>query len=202
MRQPYYAILPSMWAWILCACCLSPAAPEDLLAVGYRSPEQTLRTFQTALRSDLLGLEYRCLSEGFKRRNGVTELTWRLVREDMPWLKHAARAEIVEREDLPGDRKRLVARLDTLFIDETFAVDFVRQGFFETYDHEGLLEDDFASWLEIAREDGDSLVVEIPMPRGVAPHEITEFRAGQEWKIDSLERLTDAPSSTNPEPTP
>jgi hypothetical protein len=202
MRLPSYAIVPSVWAWIFCACCLSPAAPEDLLAVGYRSPEQTLQTFQTALRSDLLGLEYKCLSEGFKRRHGVTELTWRLVREDMPWLKHAARAEIVEREDLPGGRKRLVARLDTLFVDETFAVDFVRHDFYETYDDEGLLEDDFASWREIARKEGDSLILEVPMPEGVAPHEITEFRAGQEWKIHSFERLTDAPTSPSSEPTP
>ena len=102
----------------------------------------------------------------------------------------------------PGGRKRLVARLDTLFVDETFAVDFVRHDFYETYDDEGLLEDDFASWREIAREEGDSLIVEVPMPEGVAPHEITEFRAGQEWKIDSFERLTDAPTSPSSEPAP
>ncbi len=57
MRQPTYAFLAPLWAWILCACCVSPAAPEDLAAMGFRTPEQTFRTFQTALRSELLSWE-------------------------------------------------------------------------------------------------------------------------------------------------
>ena len=194
MRQPMYAFLAPVWAWILCACCVSPAAPEDLLAVGVRTPEQTFRTFQTAVRSELLGLEYRCLSPGFKERNGgVTELGWRIFREDLPWLKYAARAQVLERQDLRDGRIRLVARIDTLFVDETFAVDFVRLDFYETYEGEGLAEDGYAAWASIARREGDSLVLEVPMPQGYDLTELVELRAGTEWKIDAVERVNATP---------
>jgi len=194
MPPSLYALLPPVWAWILCACCVSAPRPEALLAVGFQTPEQTFRTFQTGLRADLLGLEYRCLSRGFKQRNGgVTELGWRVFRDENRWLRYAAKAEIVEQANLPDGRARIVATLDTLFVDETFAVDFVRQDFYETFDDGGLLEDDYVRWREIARAEGDSLVLEVPMPEGVDVLDITELRAGREWKIDSIERLTETP---------
>lgn len=194
MHPSFYALLPPVWAWILCSCCVSAATSEDLLAVGFQTPQQTFRTFQTGLRSDLQGLEYRCLSRGFKQRGGgITQLGWRLFREENRWLKYAAKAEIVEQADQPDGRVRIVAILDTLFVDETFAVDFVRQDFYETFDDQGLLEDDYVRWREIARSEGDSLVLEVPMPGGVDVLDITELRAGREWKIDSIERLTPTP---------
>ena len=107
MRQPLYALLPALWAWILCACCVSPATPEDLVAVGFRTPEQTFKTFQTALRSELYGWEYKCLSPGFKERNGgITELSWRIFREELWWLKYAGQAEIVSLRTEPTKRKK------------------------------------------------------------------------------------------------
>ena len=63
----------------LFAGCLAAPEPEDFLAVGFRRPEQTFRTFQTALRADLPDLEYRCLSAAFKARQEprITQIGWR-----------------------------------------------------------------------------------------------------------------------------
>lgn len=193
MRCPHPALVALLWAPVGLSACLSAPEPQDLLAVGFRSPEQAFRTFQTALRADLPDLEYRCLSSDFKAREGIHQLGWREFREELfgsrPWLKLAAKAEIRETLPLPDGRRRVVAHLDTLFVDETFAVDFRREDYHETFDAEGLLEDDTRPWNKTATEREGRLVLTVPMPQGVAVHEIVEFRAGREWKIDGFELL-------------
>ena len=191
MRRPAHALAALPAAVPLVACCLSPPAAHELLAVGFRRPEQTFRTFQTALRADLPDLEYRCLSGDFKRREGgITEILWREYRErlfrEQPWLKLAARAEIVATTALPDGRVRITARVEAFLVDEVFLVDFVREDFYESFDGEGLLEDAVASWQEIAVEREGRLVVSVPAPEGASLDEITEFRAGREWKIDGF----------------
>ena len=66
MRALAYAFLLSAWA--LSGGCVGAPKPKDWLAVGFRSPEQTSRTFQTGLRAGFPELEYRCLGAAFKRR--------------------------------------------------------------------------------------------------------------------------------------
>jgi hypothetical protein len=202
-----YASRPSSWALLFVLAggsglaCLSGPSPKDLLAVGFRTPEQTFATFQTALRADLVDLEYRSLSDHFKRTNRVSGLVYREARErllaEQPFFKLAARAKILERVDLAPDRVRLTARVDAFFVERSFAVLLVREDYYETRDAEGLLEDDFVPWTSIAAQQGDLLRIGVPMPEGTTVDEIVELRAGREWKIDGFEALpTDSKPSS------
>jgi hypothetical protein len=204
-----YVLLAALWA--LLAGCLAAPEPEAWLAVGHRTPEQTFRTFQTALRADEPDLEYRSLGHDFKRRNGVTQLGYREFRRELfssrPWLKLAARAEIREVRELAPGRVLLVAEVDTWFHDETFALELVREDYYELYaaarpgedEEEGgaRVDDDFAPWSRIARAEEGTLVVRVPLPEDLDVREVGELRAGHEWKIDGFPMLGEAPT---PEP--
>ena len=193
MGRPPYAILALLWAPFFVAC-LGPPKAQDLLAVSLRSPEDTFRTFQTALRGDLPDLEYRTLGEGFKERNGgVTQITYREFRDQLfgrsPWLRYAAKACITSSERLSPDRHRIEALVDTWIVDKRFAVTLVLESGYDVYDEEGLLEGEHERWAALAREEGGSLVLEVPMPQGTTLDELAEIRAVRAWKIDSFELL-------------
>ena len=197
MRALLYASFLAAWALVLPGC-LGPPSSADWLAVGFRTPEQTLRTFQTGLRADLPDLEYRCLSGSFKRKAGISQLGYREFRDELfrekPWLKHAARARVVERIELAPDRCRIVARVRTLFREDTFSVDFVREDFFELWSRGQRASDDELPWREMAVAHGDSLAVTVPLPEHLPVEVIDELRAGREWKIDGF------PLSDQPDP--
>jgi hypothetical protein len=193
MRAPLYAFLLAVWA--LAAGCLSGPEPADWLAVGFRTPEQTFRTFQTGLRAGLPDLEYRCLGADFKRRSAeqgvpITQLLYREFRRELfasqPWLKLAARAEVREVLELGPGRVRLVAEVETWFRDETFAIELVREDYYELYVGDQRVSDDNSDWRRLARETDGALVVRVPLPDGLAASEIGELRAGREWKIDGF----------------
>ena len=200
MRALSYVLVLAAWAWF--ASCLSAPKPADWLEVGYRTPEQTFRTFQTGLRADQPDLEYRCLSNDFKRRaaaeNGAfSEVYYREFREQLfraqPWLKLAAKAKVKRVEELGDGRVRLVAEVDTWFHDETFAFVLVREDFYEVYADGKRVDDDFANWRELVRERGGELQLSVPLPEGLSAAKIGEVRAGREWKIDGFpERLESA----------
>ena len=194
MRAPLYAVLLPVWA-LLAGCRLAAPTPEAWLAVGYRTPEQTFRTFQTGLRAGLPDLEYRCLGTGFKRRaaregGAFSQLVYREFRAELfrtrPWLKLAACAEIKKVEELAEGRVRLVAEVDTWFHDETFAVELVREDYYELWVGDQRVQDDAAEWRELAREKDGALVVRVPLPPELGAPAIGELRAGREWKIDGF----------------
>ncbi len=193
MRALAYASLLSAWA--LGASCLSAPEAEDWLAVGFRSPEQTFRAFQTGLRAGLPDLEYRCLGADFKRRaagefGGFSLLAYVEYRRELfrqqPLLKLAATAHIQSVRELAPGRVQVVAEVDTWFHDETFAVDLVREEFFELWVGDRRAADDLVDWRRIAQEEGGELVVRVPLPDGMAAREVGELRAGHEWKIDGF----------------
>ena len=74
-------------------CCVTPPTAEELLDLGYRSPAQAFHTLRAAIRGDLPRLEYRSLSAGFRRRNGLSQLSYREFRADWnsknPWMRTA-----------------------------------------------------------------------------------------------------------------
>jgi hypothetical protein len=180
--------------WLLAAvplaACLAPEPePEDWLAYGFRGPEATFRSFLTALAGDQPTLEYSCLSQAFKEREGGNLLGYLTLRDElrrkMPWLKAMARAEI-ESVERPGpDRARLVARVDWLFWDETFAVELVAEGFYEFWADAERMEDGFHPFA-LRAERGDA-VARVPAPEETDLNAITELRFGKEWKIDSFD---------------
>lgn len=194
MRALLYAFL--LPAWALLAGCLAAPQAEDWLAVGFQTPEQTFRTFQTGLRAELPDLEYRCLGSAFKHRNAASLLAYLEVRRELfrtqPWLKLAAKARVTEVRELGDGRVRLVAEVDTWFHDETFALDLVREDFWELWVAGQRKADDAGEWRRLAREKDGVLVVSVPLPEGLGVAEIGELRAGREWKIDGFPALDGA----------
>ncbi len=188
MRALLYGVLVAAWAPLVG--CLCPPRAEDWLAVGFQTPEQTFRTFQTGLRADCPDLEYRCLSGDFKEREGVSQLGYREFREQLfrqaRWLKFAARARIVEVVELAPDRRRIVARVSVLFYERSFAIDFLREDYFELWSAGQRRSDDELPWEEIAADRDGFLVVSVPLPRELSLQELAELRAGREWKIDGF----------------
>src|SRR5262245_56339527 len=204
MRALAYALV--LLAWALCACCLSGPKAEDWLAVGFRTPEQTFRTFQTGLRAGLPDLEYRCLGADFKRRaagelQGFSLLGYVEFRRELfhtqPWLKLAAKAKIRSVRQVAPDRVQIQAEVDTWFHDERFTVELVREDYYELYVGDQRIDDDFADWSRIARAKDGSLVVTVPLPDGRTVAELGELRAGREWKIDGFP-LPSQPSEGGP----
>lgn len=176
-----------LWAALLSAC-VAPPEPAAWLAVGYRTPEETFRTFQTALRADQLDLEYRCLSYRLKQESVRNQALYRTFRAELPWLKYAAWAEIVEVRELAAGRRRVVARVDRWFYDRTFAIDFEREDYYELWQGSELLWDDFHPWESSVALLGAQLVVSVPAEGGVRPADVTELRAGTHWKIAAFPR--------------
>jgi len=193
MRGLAYVLLLALWGLFLTSCWVAQPKPEDWLSVGFRSPEQTFRTFQTGLRAGLPDLEYRCLGADFKRRaaeEGFSQLGYREFRRELflsqPWLKLAARAEIKEVVALSDDRVRLLAEVDTWLRDESFAVDLVREDYYELWVGEKRVADGNAIWEEMVSARDDELQVRVPLSAGLGPGDLGELRAGREWKIDGF----------------
>lgn len=176
------------------ACCLAPEPePDDWRAYGFRGPETTFRSFLTALAGDRPELEYLCLSQDLKEREGGNLLGYLEFRDElkrsMPWLKAAARAEIERVEPRGPDRARIEARVDWLFWDESFTVELVAEDFYEYWSDGERVEDGYHGFA--LRPEGESVLMAVPAPEEVDLAEITELRGGREWKIDDFE-LPDA----------
>jgi len=195
MRPPPLPLLATLFLWTGLAGggCLAPPRAEDWLAVGFRTPEQTFATFQTGLRADQPSLEYRCLSQSFKAREGVNELAYREFRERLfgenPWLRHAAAAEVVEVVELSPRRARIVARVEKLFVERSFTVELVSEGYYELRAGSVLADDDFHDFASTLSSEGGELRLRLPLAPGVDPQELSEVRAGREWKIDGFDAL-------------
>ena len=182
-----------MWVSLL-ACCVSAPKPADWLAVGFRTPEETFRTFQTGLRADQPDLEYRCFSYRFKKANGMNQGFYREFRRELfaaqPLLRWAATAEIVGREELPDGTIRLTARVDTWFRDEVFAVDFVREDFYEIRRDGEVADDDIVRFEDHVAYRNESYLVSIPDEAEVPVEEVSEIRVGRSWLITAFPTLT------------
>lgn len=202
---------------LLGACCVTPPDAEEVMNTGFRTPRQCLETFQVGVRGDLARLEYRCLSVGYRDRNGLSQLGYREFRERElradPWFaKGVADAEVALEEPLGPFRHRLVAESHGY----RFEVVLVREDAWQAWAGERLLADEllegggFESHVEVsggpAHAPAVLAIAELP-PRLAHrdPDElrtaVTEFRIAQEWKIDSirpLEQDDESPSSPTP----
>ena len=189
MRISPYVLVSFLWAPVLTGC-LAPPTNEAWLDVGFRTPEQTFRTFQTALRADYEDLEWRCLSGELKRRHRLSQIAYRQFRQELfrsqPWLKWAAKAEIRAVHPLGPDRCRLVAEVDTFLGGSVFSVEMRREGYYELYVGDDEPWDDSVAFREMfALRDG-RLDVVVPMPEDVPLEAVELLAAGREWKISDF----------------
>lgn len=196
MRRPWSLTLAVLAIVPLAACASRPAA-EDWLDVGFRSPRQTFRTFQTALAADSPTLEYRCLSGALKSREGLSETVWREFREELfgaiPGLRRAASAEILTIAALDPWHVRIEAEATYLFWTRRFALLFRREDFYELWSGDRLYHDDVAPFSEMVMRLPSQALLQgfAPLPEGGDVDAVTEIRIGMEWKIDGFELLED-----------
>ena len=167
---------------VLAGCRIAPEPkPDDWLAYGFRSPEETFRSYLTALAGDKPELEYTCLSQAMKEREGGSLLAYLTLRDEIlgaqPWLKAAARAKVESVERLGPDRARIEARVDWLFWDEPFSVELVSEDFYEFWSDAERVEDGYDDF-ELDVKGGRALAA-VPAPEEVDPEEITELRYGR-----------------------
>ena len=193
-RSPVTAF-PTLLLSSLTLACLCPPSNEALLQVGYRTPEQTFRTFQTALRSDQPDLEFRCLAVSFTTREGISSTVWREAREkllrEQPFIKFVAKAEIREVRFEGEEACEILAEIDTWIADRSFVVRLVREEFYEVSDSEGVFAGEERRLIDLKIESGDrrSRFLAIPMPEGLEYDDVTLARVGREWKIDGFQLL-------------
>lgn len=178
--------------------------PDAWLAVGFRTPEQTFATFQTGFAGDRPGLEYRCLSAGFKRAisEDFTELAYREYREELlreePHVKYLSRAEIVDRVELAPDRVRLTARVEVLWIEREFEVELVQEHSVRLQHGADVVVaerlgslDEVVEIYEDDPDQGTFARVYLPPVAGIRPTEFSEILVATDWKIDALRTLPD-----------
>lgn len=180
-------------------CCLvRPPHAQELLAAadgGFRTPERTFRTFQTAFAADLPGLEYRCFSEDFVARNRISELTYREARAQMlhskPWLVYFAKARVEKSEPAGEGRHRVWAEVAGTHC----RVDLVREDRFYIWAGDVLLADGVMDFAAAARvRSGQGGVKVLAAQVAVDPEEYpdvdlsgaTEVSLERRWKIDDL----------------
>ncbi len=173
------------------AACVTPPSPEEVLAVGFRSPEQAFRSFQTAARMDDPSLELRCFSSGFRARHRASQLTWRLAREEiyerMPWMRAGIAKASIQSCTIDGAEARLEARA----AGRDLLVRLVREDFAAAWSGGDRVLDREIDW---AADTGVQQGADgrrwwfgrAALPEGVDPLAVTELCVGREWKIDDV----------------
>ena len=184
------------------ACCVAPPQARDLLAVGFRTPEQAFASFQTAVRADDPGLLRRCLSADFVARNRLSEQVfrtfWEKLEKDEPLLrKGVADAEPKGPAEVRADRARIRAKSHG----KELLVELVREDFCEAFAGDEKIVDEAAPFRErtgvqTAADGSPWIYGRMVLPPGVAAERVTELRVGREWKIDSFAVEEDGPKPT------
>ena len=173
--------------------CSSTPSAEDWLAVGFDSPAQTLRTFQTGLRGNNPDLEYDSFSAGFRRELGLSRVVYYKLRDEVfgryPYLRRFVALEVV-RELEQGPRERsMIVRLSAFLSERWVEVQFVRDDYFSVRSGAEVLADDYASFASMITSDGGRLVLILPTEDIIDPREVTKVLVGQDWKINGFRQL-------------
>lgn len=185
-------------AGALCGCISRSPGPEDWLSTSFRTPLSTVEAFQDALAGDLPDLEYRCLSSAFRARHGVSSLAYRTQREELPFFRQMADAEILEVRPLGPRSVEVLGRVSKLGFDRRFRLRLVREDFYEIRRGDELVGDGLAAFEELVELRQDAFgsawaQASAPVPEGLGLAEVTEVRVGQDWKIDDFEILEPPP---------
>lgn len=198
-------------AAVASGCCVTPPDPSDWLNVGFRSPEQTFRSFQVSLAGDQNELGYRCLSSSFKSRYDFSVLEYaefldRLL-EEQPYARFLAEARVVRSEPVPGypGRHVLYAVVQELGVTVEVRVEFEAESFAELWIGDEQVQDIGLDSLNQPLE--SELLVNNEADWGVRgwvaadqwefggltggydESQVTEFRLGTEWKISDFQMV-------------
>jgi hypothetical protein len=196
-------------AALLSACHVPPPTREQVMQLGYLTPEQTYETWRTAVQGEYLVQEYECLSKDYRSRNGNLSLsTYSEVRdailEEKPWLRpglhRAEAAQVVSRTPEVVVLQALVR--GPLWIDDHWLwVRLVREGFTAVhvkdmpsramYGKRGV--DVLGTNALSARRRGEqtTLHAQVAVPTEtdegtIWPEDIVFVQVGWHWKIDDF----------------
>ncbi len=197
-------LLASVFAFgALAACCVAPPDTRELLAFGFRTPEQAFASFQTAVRADDPGLLRRCLSADFVARNHLSEQVFRtfweeLVRKERYLRKGIADAQAGGPAEMRGDR----ALIRSVTHGRKLEVELVREDFSEAWTGAEKVVDEAVPFRERTgvqpASDGTPWMFgRLPLPPGAPAERVTELRFGREWKIDAFRIQDDAPTPSS-----
>lgn len=183
------------------SCCLLVRPPDarELLATGFRTPEQTFRTFQIGWRAEEPDLERRCFSRGFRERNRVSRVNYREFRAQLvaeqPFLRLGiSDAHLDGPARIEGDRALLRATTHG----RTLELALVLDDSIEVWSGDELLLEEplpFREHTQIApAQNGAEILwgnIELPadLPKSEGARTITELRFSREWKIDDLQLI-------------
>jgi hypothetical protein len=209
-----FALLLACPTILFCGgCCVTPPTAEEILDLGFRSPELCFRTFQAGWRGNLPRLELRCFSQRFKSDLHLSHLAYLEYRDrelaSNPWFrKGVADAKILASESLGEGRHLLLVASHG----HGFEVELVREEFWQLWSNETLLADELlppggiSDLTDVLDDDPRVIVAGAKLPADLDSHTtpelrvaMTEFRIGYEWKIDRIEQRE---SSTEPPSTP
>lgn len=175
--------------------CLRDSEAERLVATGFRSPRQTVESFQVFLKADLPEREYRCFSQDFRARNGLSAFGYGEARDELfrryPWLKWIADAEIAGEGSLGEGRHWM----DLETAGRTVRVKLVREDFFEIQDGDGLVTDGDADFDDLAHLTGDGRRLSLRLsldPSLDGLEGVSEVLVARHWKIDDLSEPSEA----------
>ncbi|MEZ5978049.1 MAG: hypothetical protein R3F34_07520 [Planctomycetota bacterium] len=189
---------------LVASCATAPPTPEELVAIGFRSPEQTFRTFQAAVGADLIDLEYRCYASEFKKEWKITQGNYRVARKElfaqMPWVRRISRAEIRGTTYHETGLAQIDARVSFLLQTVDIEVYLVRDGYFEVWSGDERLDDGSIEFRDAIRRvsEGEqwdreerfvaTIELESPVPPAIADRldQVTELVVGQEWRIAGM----------------
>jgi hypothetical protein len=190
------------------ACCVSPPDTRELLAVGFRSPEQSFSSFQTAVRADDPGLLRRCLSADFVARNHLSEQVFRtfweeLCRKERYLRKGIADAQAKGTAEIRGDRALIRAETHGRKLE----VELVREDFCEAWAGGEKVVDEAVPFRERTgvrpASDGTPWMFgQLALPPGAPADRVTELRFGREWKIDAFRIQDDGPTASSGDARP
>jgi hypothetical protein len=193
-RFALLAVAPALGA------CVGAPTSQDWMQAGYRTPEQTLHTFQTAVRADEPDLELRCFSSGFRARNHVSRFTWREFLDELRRSQPFLRKGIVDAEiDGPVERSARRASIRLLSHGVAMRIDLVLEDSGELWAGGDLVLDqdlEFADPDHTGVQSGARgeqwIYARLALPNAVAAGDVTEIRLAREWKIDGIANLGEA----------
>jgi hypothetical protein len=186
-------------------CCL--VRPPDAKTLfdagngGWRTPESAFETFRVAFGADLPEMEYRSLSDGFRRVHQISLQGWLIARQKLidtqPLLGLLTKARVVRSQEVGARRHRLVVQT----AGRRFVVDLVREDEFQIYAGGVFIADgslDFGSAVHVSDAPaGKRVSAEVFVPDadlvGVDLSILSVLRVEQVWKIDGFGEEPAAP---------